>query len=246
VGAADESGTPSTSDDVIPTWSGRGPTADGVSKPDLVAPGRKIVSVRVPGSTLDRLLPLHREGSQTFRLSGTSEATAVSAGAAAVLLQQRDRLSPDEVKAILTHSANPLRSTTPNVAGSGEINVGRALATPVPPHAKQSFRPSNGLLQLLEHFAPGVLEDALDEEGDNANWDKANWDKANWDKANWDKANWDKANWDKANWDKANWDKANWDKANWDKANWDKANWDKANWDKANWDKANWDKASWD
>src|SRR5262252_1176847 len=36
----------------MPSWSSEGPTLDGIAKPEVVAPGRKIVSVRVPGSTI--------------------------------------------------------------------------------------------------------------------------------------------------------------------------------------------------
>jgi serine protease AprX len=62
VGASDDNGTVSSADDSIPFWSSVGPTSDGLAKPELVAPGRKIVSVRVPGSTLDVLSPTHLEG----------------------------------------------------------------------------------------------------------------------------------------------------------------------------------------
>ena len=233
VGAADESGTPSVADDVIPTWSSEGPTIDGLAKPDLVAPGRKIVSVRVPGSTLDNLLPSHIEGPQLFRLSGTSEATAVTAGAAAVLLQQRDQLHPDEVKAILTHSASHLNGTTPNAAGSGELNVARALTTPEPAHAQQSARPSDVLLQLLWAAGRGAVLEAIE---DHVNWDHVNWDHVNWDHVNWDHVNWDHVNWDHVNWDHVNWDHVNWDHVNWDHVNWDHVNWDHVNWDHVNWD----------
>jgi len=61
------------------------------AKPDIVAPGRRIVSVRSRGSTLDRLLTDRVEtannGSTYFRLTGTSMATAVVSGVAALLLQ---------------------------------------------------------------------------------------------------------------------------------------------------------------
>jgi serine protease AprX len=246
VGATDESGTPSTADDVIPTWSSQGPTLDGLAKPDLVAPGRKIVSVRVPGSTLDRLLPTHIEGPQTFRLSGTSEATAVGAGAVALLLQHRERLHPDQVKAILTHSTNHLAGTTPNAAGSGEIDVARALVTPVPAHAKQTVRPSDALIELLEAIGRAALGEAQDVEEEQANGDHVNWDHVNWDHVNWDHVNWDHVNWDHVNWDHVNWDHVNWDHVNWDHVNWDHVNWDHVNWDHVNWDHVNWDHVNWD
>src|SRR4051812_29654333 len=46
VGATDDKGTQGFADDVLPNFSGRGPTAsDGLAKPDVVAPGAHIVSL---------------------------------------------------------------------------------------------------------------------------------------------------------------------------------------------------------
>ena len=128
VGASDDAGTPSPADDVLPTWSSIGPTPDGLAKPDLVAPGRKIVSVRVPGSTIDLLSPTHVEGPTTIRFSGTSEAAGVAAGAAALLMQQRPELTPDQTKALLTHAARPITSASPAAQGAGLLNVTRSMA----------------------------------------------------------------------------------------------------------------------
>src|SRR5207249_6242881 len=50
VGADDTKGTQSTSDDIIPDWSSRG---DGTRNPDIVAPGKSIVSLRDTGSQID-------------------------------------------------------------------------------------------------------------------------------------------------------------------------------------------------
>ena len=226
VGASDENGTAQRADDVVPAWSSQGPTADGVAKPDLVAPGRKIVSARVPGSTLDLLMPTHIEGAQTFRLSGTSQATAVTGGAAALLLQQRAQLSPDEVKAILTQSASPVAGVGVNVAGAGEISVTRALATPTPAQAKQRARPANALIRLLMEIGRPAVADAV-------GWDKVGWDKVGWDKVGWDQVGWDQVGWDKVGWDKVGWDKVGWDKVGWDKVGWDQVGWDQVGWDAA-------------
>jgi serine protease AprX len=201
VGAADEAGTSSTRDDVIPTWSSEGPTADGVAKPDIVAPGRKIVSVRVPGSTIDQQLPTHIESPQTIRLSGTSEATGVAAGAAALLAAQGRQLSPDDIKALLTSTAVHLSGAGATAQGNGEINVGRAAVASVPAHARQTARPAEGMLRLLLAMGPAGLADAL-----HVNWDHVNWDHVNWDDVNWDHVNWDHVNWDHVNWDHVNWD----------------------------------------
>ena len=51
VGAVDDNGTHEIGDDTPTSWSSRGTTQDGFSKPDIYAPGAKIVSNLAPGST---------------------------------------------------------------------------------------------------------------------------------------------------------------------------------------------------
>ena len=97
VGATDDQGTLSLADDMLAWFSSWGKPTGGQPKPDLVAPGRRLVSIRVPGSTLDGLLADHRvtatNGSSYFRLTGTSQATAVVSGAAALMLAQQPTLT---------------------------------------------------------------------------------------------------------------------------------------------------------
>src|SRR4051812_17714249 len=69
-GAADTAGTAARGDDAVAAFSGRGPTADGVGKPDLLAPGVSLVSDRAPGSTIDRFHPGARVGTTQFKGSG--------------------------------------------------------------------------------------------------------------------------------------------------------------------------------
>ncbi|HEX8967554.1 MAG TPA: S8 family peptidase, partial [Chloroflexota bacterium] len=219
VGATDEAGTAVVTDDLIPAWSSQGPTLDGLAKPDVVAPGRKIVSVRVAGSTIDRELPTHIESPSLTRLSGTSEATAVAAGAAALMLERSGHLDPDQVKAMLMRSTARLAGAGASAQGSGEINVARALRTPAADHVRQTARPSDAFLQMLAAMGRGVLSSALHLNGSQVNWDQVNWDQVNWDQVNWDHVNWDQVNWDQVNWDQVNWDQVNWDQVNWDQVN---------------------------
>src|SRR5260370_34633706 len=113
-------GTPSRADDLIATYSSKGPTMlDHVVKPDLVAPGNLIVSDLA--STTDtlysaypsNLLPISdytsssnsNASSAYYRLSGTSMAAPMVSGAAALLIQQNPLLTPDQVKARLMKTA---------------------------------------------------------------------------------------------------------------------------------------------
>ena len=54
VGAMKPMGTPQRTDDLIASYSSKGPTVvDRVVKPDLVAPGNLLVSTDTPGTTLE-------------------------------------------------------------------------------------------------------------------------------------------------------------------------------------------------
>ncbi|MEY2461720.1 MAG: serine protease AprX, partial [Acidimicrobiaceae bacterium] len=87
-GAIDDNGTASATDDTMTTFSAVGPTAvDGWFKPDLVAAGRSVVSLRAPGSTIDTENPSARVGTKQFVGSGTSFSAAITSGAVAILRQ---------------------------------------------------------------------------------------------------------------------------------------------------------------
>jgi serine protease AprX len=107
----------------IATYSSRGPSrVDCVLKPDLVAPGNKVISTLSNNSTLDdahggtNRIPLAsylrtardeaQPSNQYFRLSGTSMAAPVVAAAAALLLEKHPDLTPDTVKARLMAGAD--------------------------------------------------------------------------------------------------------------------------------------------
>jgi serine protease AprX len=111
VGATLTMGTATRVDDAIASYSSKGPTAiDHIVKPDLVAPGNHLVSIRDGGSALDTVHPQFEVfssngSSKYFVLSGTSMATPVVSGAVALMLQQTPSLTPDQVKARLMKTA---------------------------------------------------------------------------------------------------------------------------------------------
>ena len=112
VGAADTYNTASTGDDTVDTYSSRGPSLfDHIVKPDVVAPGNKIISLMDQGSTLSGLLPNSAVYSSTtaansyFTLSGTSMAAPVVSGTVALMLQKDHGANPDTIKARLMKKA---------------------------------------------------------------------------------------------------------------------------------------------
>ncbi|MCR8644739.1 S8 family peptidase [Paenibacillus sp. N1-5-1-14] len=122
VGASDSHQTIRLSDDTLATFSSRGVAKGGYLKPDLLAPGVNVVSLRAPGSTLDKQFPENRVGQGYFRLSGTSMATPQVAGASALLLQLQPALTPKSLKSKLMQNAYSL-GLSPNKQGKGIVNV---------------------------------------------------------------------------------------------------------------------------
>jgi serine protease AprX len=118
VGAMKPMGTTTRADDLIASYSSKGPTLyDHVVKPDIVAPGNMAVSVLAStNATLIKAYPKNivalssystnaKGASSYFSLSGTSMATPVVSGAVALLLQKSAGLTPDQVKARLMKSS---------------------------------------------------------------------------------------------------------------------------------------------
>ncbi|MBM3740899.1 MAG: hypothetical protein FJW39_34580, partial [Acidobacteria bacterium] len=119
VGAVNHKSDSWRGNDVIATYSSKGPSAvDWIVKPDIVAPGNKVGSNQAPNATLATQFPNNRlklselvtGGTATaspdfFWLSGTSMAAPVVSGAAALLIGRDASLTPDQVKFRLMKTA---------------------------------------------------------------------------------------------------------------------------------------------
>jgi serine protease AprX len=133
VGSLDTLGTPDLSDDRVADSSSRGPTRfDLLAKPDLIAPGVNIVSLAAAGSALfndnEQLRVPGASGKpEYFTLSGTSMASPVVAGAAALLLRDNHALSVHALKISLQFTARLLPLTDVLTQGAGALNIPGAL-----------------------------------------------------------------------------------------------------------------------
>ncbi|WP_223069096.1 S8 family peptidase [Paenibacillus caui] len=128
VGALDDNNTDTTrDDDTVASFSSRGPTPYGVVKPDVLAPGVNIVSLRSPNSYLDKLQKSNRVDGDYFTLSGTSMATPICAGVAALMKQANPGAMPDQIKQMLISGADLWTDRDPNVYGAGYINAERSI-----------------------------------------------------------------------------------------------------------------------
>ena len=133
VGAVNTQGTALRSDDEVTTYSSRGPTAyDYVLKPDLVAPGNKVVSLEAPFSHLSTTYPERQVPGGYFELSGTSMSAAVVSGAVALLLESNPELTPQQIKISLQSAASPIEGAGPSASIRGRSFVARSR--PSRPH----------------------------------------------------------------------------------------------------------------
>lgn len=122
VGAANDFNNTDRSDDTVADFSSRGPTIDGIMKPDLVTPGVNIISLRSPGSFLDKTNAGARVETDYFSLSGTSMATPICAGVVAQLLQIEPDLPPTYVKSRLLDACEHMGQPD-YVQGRGYLNA---------------------------------------------------------------------------------------------------------------------------
>lgn len=100
-------------------FSSIGPTADGRTKPDLVAPGDPVISVLPTGFSPAAAVTVD---STHYKSQGTSQATPVVAGAVALLYQKNNTLTAAQVKnALTTGAAAAMGLTKDNEVGAGRI-----------------------------------------------------------------------------------------------------------------------------
>jgi serine protease AprX len=215
VGAYDDKQNTDPADDALALWSSRGRTADGVVKPDLVAPGRRLVAVRSRGSYIDQANPSARVGTAYIRGSGTSHAAAVVSGAAALLLEARPDLRPDEVKYALRASALPLEAVAATGQGAGRVAVGRALEADV--YAAPVQEPAGTGLGSLEasrggHHVRTVCPGATtattivgEQDVRCRPWTAAAWVADSWSADSWSADSWSADSWSADSWSADSW-----------------------------------------
>ena len=132
VGALDTMSTLDRGDDRVADYSSRGPTRyEWAVKPDVVAPGTRIVSLEAPDSYLSTTYPQwHIAGSGTngyMKLSGSSMATGVVAGGAALLIQANPSLTPAKTKAAIQAGASFVQQGGLVASGTGSVNFAASL-----------------------------------------------------------------------------------------------------------------------
>jgi serine protease AprX len=223
VGALDDNGTPLRTDDLMATFSSRGRTPfENLSKPDLVAPGRKMVSLRAPGSELDALFPdrqvtvLGSLSADYYRLSGTSMAAPVVSGTIALMFERSPNLSTAQVKSRLKSTATSLSFGTANDRGAGLVNAYGAAASLSIEKERGAGRVSDAFAKDMKRFIQGqqfvwrdlTFNGGVDSGG--ATWEGVTWETVRWDPVTWENVTWEGFTWEGVTWEGVTWETVTW------------------------------------
>ena len=226
VGALDDMATSSLTNDEMCDFSSAGPTsADGFVKPDLVTSGRSVVSLAAPGSTIYDQNPSARVGSANFVGSGTSFSSAITAGAAALVLADNPGLTPNQLKARLLGTTSPGPVGNPFVDGHGALNA-YAAATAGPMNLSQSAP----LLPAL----PGITVQ-LSPTSPASTWNPSLWSGTSWAPGPSDDWTWQGLAWNGGDWNGWAWTGRAWNVGDWAGAAWNSANWTGRAWNGSGW-----------
>jgi serine protease AprX len=215
VGAVDLGTTRGAKDDSNAPWSAHGRTPDGFLKPDLGAPGRRLVGPVPTASTLLAERPDRAVFGGYMRLSGTSFSAPMVSAAAAYVLGAHPEWTPDQVKGALMISASEPGNAVAGSLGVGSIDARAAQRVSRPPN------PNRGLNRFLITDPSGGAYPVFDA----ASWDSAAKSDASWDSVSWTDASWDSASWSDVAWSDASWADASWADASWADASWADVAW---------------------
>jgi serine protease AprX len=267
VGAVDHNGSASKLDDKVADFTNGGRAG---RRPDLLAPGKSVVSLRVPKSFVDLVHPEGRlagdSAGRFFRGSGTSQAAAVVAGEAALLFQANPKLTPDRVKAVLLQTARPLVVNRSPAQGAGVTDVGTAVTRVMSrlrlPRLRASYPASSGLGSLEasrggEHVVDPMNGVELSGEVDalGSPWKPAAWTAAQdtgstWVNGAWNGRTWTGSAWQDgkvlaAPWTGASWSGLPWADHVWSGDRWEARSWRGDDWEARSWREDSWEARSW-
>jgi serine protease AprX len=204
VGAVDLEGSVNIKKHDVPNWSAYGYTKDGFRKPELAAAGRYMIGPVPAAATLAKSKPENVVGGGYMRLSGTSFAAPVVAGAAAQLLIDHPSWTPDQIKGALMQRARHIPDAPAGSAGVGEINASRSTLLTKPPNpnaALNKFLKVDPLLGTTEFNGTAWYTAAKS----SVSWDSVSWSDVSWTDVSWTDVSWADVSWSDVSWADVSW-----------------------------------------
>jgi serine protease AprX len=212
---------------------------DGVRDPDVAAPGAHIESLRAPGSYADLE---HSEGfvdDQRFLASGSSQSAAVVAGVAALLLQDRPELTPDQVKHLLVSTATPVDGGDSSLVGTGVVGAVAAAA------ADATTDPQTWERASSDATVPAVAGTVIELDPTSSTWTSSTWTSSTWTSSTWTSSTWTSSTWTSSTWTAANWASSTWTSSTWTSSTWTSSTWTSSTWTSSTWTSSTWTSSTW-
>ncbi|MFT5871458.1 MAG: serine protease AprX [Clostridium sp.] len=184
VGAVDSQGNNQAKKSILAQWSKYGVTAEGIHKPEIMAPGVDLISLLPEKSAI--LAIEHPEAvinNNYFEMSGTSMAAPVVSGTIALMLEENPSLTPNDIKSILLATDVPYQAMTDN---TGVIDAKKAI---------ELSKNSKKLAKIPKYNNEWPLSSYMVDSGTTIDWTKASWRNVDWTKASWRDIDWTKASW---------------------------------------------------
>jgi serine protease AprX len=221
--------------------------------PDLVAPGKSVVGLRDPGSLIDVQHPeglVNDAAARFFRGSGTSQATAIVSGMAALVLSQNPKLTADQVKGVLMANAVPLKKTDPTLQGAGSVSLAGVNKAGDTQAYTQTWATSNGSGSIEaarggSHVILGGVPLVGEVTVFGAGFDGHRWSNNAWDAASWAGGSWSGHRWSGDAWSGHRWSDTAWLGNSWTSDSWDGHRWSGHRWSSASWFYASWSGNIW-
>jgi serine protease AprX len=249
------------SDDRVSPFSSSGPTVDGITKPDLLADGKSVVSSRSPGSNVDVTYPNSEIGTSYTRGSGTSFSAGIVSGIVALMLDRTWNLSPNQVKYRLTSTAHQLETGVTPDSGAGVANAAWATMTDTTGLANQGITPATGGGSLQATRGSACVQDQTgacmtDAAADAAlgfneaayfgnTWAGSQWAGSQWASSQWAGTQWTGSQWAGSQWAGSQWAGSQWAGSQWADSQWAGSQWAGSQWAGSQWAGTQWATQAW-
>jgi serine protease AprX len=264
VGGYNGMGTDRFSDDTMGAYSASSAGCGDCKNPDFVAPGTHIQGLRDPGGYIDLNHPEGRIDDRFFRGSGTSEATAITAGTVALILQKYPDMTPDQVKRFIADNAQKIPGADTQAQGGGEIDL-KKLSHTKPAQYKQTFKDSTGSGSLessrgTDHISlngtpltgnqdifgqPFNSAAIAQAEAQGSSWSGGTWNGNSWSGNSWSGNSWSGNSWSGNSWSGSSWSGSSWSGNSWSGSSWSGSSWSGNSWSGSSWSGAVWAGGSW-
>ena len=251
VGSSNDKTTLALSDDKLATFSSVGPTVDGYTKPEILAPGRSVVSSRSPGSTIDTTYPDSEIGTLYARGSGTSFSSAIASGVAALVLQRTPLLTPDQVKWRMVSTARLIGGSTAPTWWPGDVDAfGATMSLDLTP-ANVGILPSTGggSLQTVRgqycvKYADGTCMTDADANAA-LGFDPTQYFSNTWAGSQWAGSQWVASLGTTSGMTGSQWAGSQWAGSQWAGSQWAGSQWAGSQWAGSQWASTPWSSATW-